>query len=417
MVTETARVEVAVEEPEAWKRRLTVTVPQERVTRARDRECRKLAKSARLKGFRQGKVPVQVIEQRFGPLLEQRTVQRLLQEAYLQALKQQELQPIGEPKFGDVQYDPGRSFTFQVELEILPELRLDRVSGFRVQRPEVDVSEADVEATLEGLRKQRAVWRPVDRPPTEGDQVAFSITRLDDADNAKPRPYRLELGAVYIIPEVESAIRGMSPGHGEEFDITFPEDSEDPELAGATRRLRIELMDVKEAQLPEVDDEFARDVGELETLEELTTAIREDLQRHAERDAEDTVRNALTQEIIEANAVEVPPAMVARYLDDIIKAPEDADREQVESARDSLRPAALLQIKRHLVVDALAEREGLEATDQDLTEKIEQLAERSQKKPDEIRRRLHRDKRLEELRRQITAEKVFEYLKSQSTVE
>ncbi|MFQ5678945.1 MAG: trigger factor [Gemmatimonadota bacterium] len=418
MATETTpEVEVAMEEPEAWKRRLTITVPQERVRRARNRERTKLAKSARLKGFRKGKVPAGIIEERFGPLLEQRTVQVLLAEAYHQALDQRGLQPIGDPSFGDVQYDPDRSFTFQVELEVLPELHLERLGGFRIRRPPVEVSEEEVEEALGRLRKERGVWQPVERSPEDGDLVSVLIARLDEEGGAKPRPYRFEIGAGYAIPEVEAAIRTLSPGQAGEFRVSFPAEFDDPELAGATRTLRIEVQGVKERRLPELDDELASEVGEFDTLEELRSALREDLARHAESAGEEKVRDRLIDSIVEANPFEVPPAMVERYLDGLIEAPEGADPEQVATARDSLRPAAELGIKRQLILDTLAEREGLEATEEELRARIAELAERRGERPEELRRRLGREKRLPGLRRQITVEKVFEHLKNQSTVE
>lgn len=442
--TESARdLDVAVEEREAWKRRLTIQVSAERVARVRRRELEKLRKNVRLKGFRKGKVPERVIEERFGPAVEERTVRALVDDAFHQALDVEELQPVGEPSFGDVQYEPGQSLTFQVEFEIMPEVRLERVGGFRLERPAVDVSEGDVDEMIQRLRDERAVWQPAERKPEEGDLVSVRIARLperteseeeeEEKDNedeaaapqggtaegeaAEARPYRFELGQGYAIPDVEEAIATLSPGEGAEFRVSFPEDFDDREMAGSARRLRIELVDVKEKRLPDLNDEFARDVGEFESLAALRDAIREDLRRHGEDEVEEAVRRRLVDNIVDANPFEVPPTMVERYLDRVIDAPEEADPEQVSSARRELRPTVERQIKHQLVLDTLIEREGYEVTDEELATKVAEIAESRGLEPGEARRRLARQKGMDEVRRRIAVEKIFDWLLSQSTVE
>lgn len=436
-------LDVAVEEREAWKRRLTIKVAPERVARVRRRELQKLRKNVRLKGFRKGKVPERVIEERFGPAVEERTVRALIDEAFRQALDVESLQPLGDPSFGDVQYDPGKSLTFQVEFEIMPEVRLERVGGFRLERPDVDVSDREVDEMLQRLRNERAVWQPADRKPEEGDLVSVRIARLGEAtggegeredgegevegaagepaeaasEPAEARPYRFELGEGYAIPGVEEAILTLSPGEKGEFDVTFPEDFDDQEMAGATRRLRIELVDVKEKRLPDLDDQFAQDVGDFESLAALRDAILEDLRRHGEEEVEDAMRRRLIDNIVDANPFEVPAAMVERYLDQVIDAPEEADPEQIQSARRELRPTVERQIKHQFLLDTLIEREGFEATEEEVEARIDEIAERRGVTTAEARKRLGRQKGMDEVRRRIAVEKVFDWLLSQSTVD
>lgn len=414
-------LEVAVEEREAWKRRLTITVAPERVARARERELRKVRDSVKLKGFRKGRVPPQVIEQRYGPLVDERTVNSLVSDAYRQALEGEALEPVGEPTFGQVRYEPGESLTFQVELEVMPDIRLQRVGGFRIRRPEFALEEGEVRDVIERLREERAVWEPVERGPEEGDRVSVRIARRGEEGEADETPegraYRFELGAGYAIPEVEEAIRSLEAGGSGEFEVTFPEDFDDPEMAGKTQTLRIELQEVKSRRLPALDDQFASEVGDFDSLGALEDAIREDLVRHKERESRDAVRDRIVDALIEANPFEVPRAMVDRYLERVIDAPEDADPEQLENARRSLRPAAERQIKRHLILEHLIEREGLEATDEELEDRVRETAERRGTEPRRLRQRLAREKGLETLRNQIAVEKVFGYLESLSEIE
>lgn len=448
-------ISVAVEEREAWKRRLTITVPQERVARARQRERDRLRRTVRLKGFRKGKVPPRLIEERYGPVIDERTVSRLVEDSYREALEDEELLPIGDPEFGDVRYRSGESLTFEVEFDVMPAIRLERVGGFRVERPEVELDEGEVEDVLERLRGEHAILEPVERRPEEGDVVSVRITRLGEAAGdggtaevadagEEPaaasaeaateagtaggtpaegaaaeeggRPYRFELGAGYAIPAVEEAIRTLEPGRAGEFDVTFPEDFDDDELRGATRRLRIDLVDVKARRLPDLDDAFASEVGDFDSIDALREAIREDVRDHHEEEAERTLRERLVDAIIEANPFDVPPALVESYLDQVIEAPEDADPAEVEAARRQLAPSAERRIKRHLILDRLVEREGFEATDEELEARLASAAEQRGVSPADLRRRLAGGDQLDSLRRQIAVDKAFEWLEGRSEI-
>lgn len=426
-------IQVQVDEPASSRRRLTITVPPERMARQREREVRRLGRSLRLPGFRKGKVPSRVVEERFGEVVTERVVASISEAALAEAIESERLQPIGEPAFDEIRYQPGEPLTFEVELDVLPPIRLQRTGGFRIDRPEISVTEKEVDELLEQLREERGVWEPVDRAPREGDLVAVRIDRLDEESAAEEsgadevaeraeaeeagRPYRFELGKGYAIPDVEEAILTLKPDGEDTFEVRFPEDFDDPEMAGATRRLRIRLQEVKERRLPEVDDQFATEVGEFESMAELRSALEEDLRRHKEEEATRTVRDRLLDSVIEANPFEVPSSLVERYLDRVIDAPPDADAERLREARRSLVPAAERQVKRQLVLDRIIEEEGLRATDQELEDRLREAAERRGEPVAALRRELAKEGRLEELRRQLSARKAFEWLEARSTVE
>ncbi len=410
--------EIAVEEDAAWKRKLTITVAPEHVAATRRREGKKLARTVRIKGFRKGKVPARVIEERFGPAIDERALTALMNEGFQTAVRTQALNTIGEPAVGQVRYDPGESLTFQVEVEIMPEVRLARTGGFRIQRPKPASDEREVDRLIEGMRADQAVLEPVERSPEDADVVSVRIrAEEEDDDGAERKPYRFELGAGYAIPDVERAIRSLQPGGRGEFDITYPDDFSDEALAGTTKRVQVELVDVKTKRLPELDDDFAREISEFDTLEALREAVARDLGRHREREADEAVRERLIDSLIEANAFEVPPSLVERYLDRVIEAPEDADPEQIQSARKTLAPAIERQIKKDLILDRLIESEGLAASDEEVEERVAALAEKSGLTPAEARKRLAREKSLDSLRRRIALDKAFDLLISQSTIE
>jgi trigger factor len=408
-------LEVQIEEGEAWRRRLKIKVSPGRVASTRSMERDRLAQSVRLKGFRPGKIPTEIVEQRFGPAIDDRTVRRLVEDAYLEAIEDHDLHPVGDPEIGDVEYEEGSSLSFLAEFDVVPELRLERTGGFRIERPSVDASDEEVEQILERVRGEQAVWEPVERQPEEGDLVSVRIGPADGAESDS-HAYRFELGSGQAIADVEEAIRTLAPGESGEFEVSFPDDFDDEELAGRRRTLRIELADVKRRELPPLDDELARSVGDFETLEALRTAVRDDVRRHAEQEAEDTVRQRILDSIAEANPFEVPGAMVEQYLDRIIQAPEEADAERVREARDQIYPGAERQIRRQLILDRLLEEGAYDATDEELEAKLAEMAERRGVEVQNLRRKLNREKQMERLRRQMAVDKLFEELEDRSEI-
>lgn len=416
--------EVAVEVGDGWKRRLTITVPPERVERTRAAERSRLAKGLRIKGFRKGKVPVSIVEQRYGELLDERVRGTLVEEAYREALDEQKIRPAGAATILNVQYAPGERLTFQAEVEIVPTLSMARVGGFRLRRQVAPVTEEEVRGVLDGIRGEHATWNSVERSPVMGDRVSVAIEPLSTPDaepTGEARPYRFVLGGGQALPDVEKAIATLRPGESGTFLVAFPEEEGErgleAEADGRQRRLHIDLREVEERHLPELDDAFAARAGRFETVGELEQAVRDDIARHHDHEAEGKLRSELLDWLIEANAFAVPPALVDRYLDQMIQAPEDADPEEVRKTRESLAPHAERQIKEQLILDHLIEREGLEATSEQVEAKVEELASSGGIPAPDLRRRLHREGGLEAIGRNLAVDRVFDYLKSQSTIE
>jgi len=407
---------VEVEEGEGWKRLLTVTVSSDRVRRIREEERRELGGSLDLKGFRPGKVPPEVVEKRYGRVVDERTARRAVEEAYREAVRSRGLRPVEDPEVRDVSYREGEDLTFRAAIEIVPEVRIERRSGFRVERPGVKVTDRDVEEIVARIREDHAVWRPVERKPVEGDQVSVRIRPEGEGADASSEPYRFELGDGYAIPDVEEAIRSLEPEESGVFEVTFPEDFDDGELAGRRRRLEIELLAVQEKELPEADDGFAARVGDFDAMAELEEAIRDDLRRHGEEEAEEAVRRRLLDAVVEANPVELPEVMVDRYLDRVLDVPPEADPERVDEVRREVRPRAERELKRQLVMDRMIEDGGYEATEEELERRLREIAERRDEDVERTRRRLRSEGRLEGIRRHLETEKLFEELKSESRI-
>ena len=424
MAIDAARLQVSVQEQERWRRRMSVTVPAAVVREEEQRTAKQFASQARLKGFRKGRVPTRVIESRFGGALRREALDKLIQEAYRQALQSERLQPISEGQIEDVHYEPEQDLKFEVAFDVQPVIELARLGGFAVKRPVSEVKDQHVDEVLGRIREQNGAWRPVeDGAPVDGDLVSVKIQRLDGTE-AEGRDYEFVLGRGDAIPDIEAAIKTLALGGGAspgstvegEFDITFPEDLAEEARRGAAERVRITLVGRKTLELPPLDDSLAKQVGDFETLAELTAKVREDMEKEGAQRADAVVRARLLDLVLEANPFEVPASMVDRYLDTILGDPKDVPAEKLTEARSQLRPEAERAVKRILAIDRLAEARGLAATEDEIDKKVEEIAAANQTTPAKVYASLQKAGRLESIERELTERKVFDFLTSQSEI-
>jgi trigger factor len=429
MASNTTDLKIDVHEGGSWSRRLTVTVPADRVQRTRGRVSEQIASGVKLPGFRKGKLPSRVLEQRYGPSIDQETVDRSIQEAYREALESEGITPIAQGRVEKIQYDRGAELTFEVEVEVRPEIELARLTGFTATRMPVSVGEDEVDSVLERLRDERGSWEPVEegKRPDYGDQVLVEIVARDEETGTEeePRTYRIVIGEAQAIPDVEAAILTLAPGETGDFKVAFPEDFPDEARRGRDQQLRITLTEANRKALPELDDAFAAAVGEFESLAALRERILADLREDAEQRSEGEVRRQIVDQVIEANPFDPPPSMLERYLEYMLgedpdnpekrtRSPEEEDR--FLQLREGLRPQAEWGLKRTLIVERIAEQEGLRATQDEIDERVDALASKHERSPSEVWIQLEKSGQLEVLEREITEEKVFEFLKSQNTV-
>ncbi|HEX8362763.1 MAG TPA: trigger factor [Longimicrobium sp.] len=428
--TTSSDLRIDVQEPTSWSRRLSVTVPQERVKRTRQSVASQITRNVRLPGFRKGNIPHSLVEKQFGPAIEQETVDRVIQESYKEVLETGDFQPISQGVVENVHYHPGEDLTFEVQFEVQPKVEITSTGGFTVQRPSAEVTDEDVESVIERIRSERATVRVLEEGVADyNDEVTVELTDLgaeEGSEDAGARPFRFTLGEGQAIPDIEEAIRTLAPGAEGEFTVRYPDDFPDEELRGKEQRLRIKLNELSRRDLPAVDDAFAQSLGEFETMEALRERIRGDLQAENENRAEAEVRAGLVQQVIEANPFDVPPSMVDRYLGFMTGEAQQEGRaaqprtpeqeERFSQVRQMLRPQAEAALKRMLVVEHLADREGLRATSDEVDARVEKLAEEHGISPSDAWIQLEKGGQIQALESEITEDKVFEYLRSQNTV-
>lgn len=392
---------------DAASKALRVTVPVDRVREAEDKAVRQYVRRARLPGFRQGKAPEAVVRRRFSTEIRQWVLEEIIREGWEEAKTSEALRPIADPAVRNLKFEEGQPVEFELVVEVRPELTLPRVGGFALTRKVTPVTEAMVEEQLGRLREQRASWIPV----PEGTPAPGQMVRVDIDDH----PYSFVLGEGQAIPALEEKIMTLRSGENADAEVRYPDDHADVEKRGKARSVRLALHEVKRQELPALDDPFAREVGDFETVAALTEAVRRDLAAAAEREADAGVREQLVEQLIQANAVEAPPSLVDRMLHGLMHAYQ-VPPERAETFYQEFRPVAVGQVKRELVLSTIAERESLKATEADLDARIARIAEQRGSDPAKVYASLEQAKRLPELERSLTEEKVFAWLLSQSTV-
>jgi trigger factor len=396
---------------------LHVTVPVDRVREAEARALKYYAKRARLPGFRPGKAPDTVVRKRFGDAIRQTVLEEVIRESWETAKTTESLKPITDPSIRNLKFEEGSPIEFELHVEVRPELKLERIGGFRLERKVAPVTDSAVDEQLARIQEHKAAWIPVEgTKPTPGQMVRVEVATLENGVPGPTQPHDLVLGDNQAIPELEERIMTLLPGETTEADVRFPDDHQDESRRGQTRRVRITLHEVKRQELPPLDDALAREAGDFESLEALRGAVRQDLEREAAREADGELRRNLIGQLVDANRVEAPHSLVHRLLHgyaEMYKVPED----QMAGFEQQFHGIAEAQVKRDLALDALVEEHGLRATESELDERINAMAATRGVPAGQVYASLQKANRLQELERSITEEKAFDFLLKQSTVE
>lgn len=409
-------IEFTQKESTGVDRHVQVSVPVETVKDAEEKAARRYASSVRLPGFRPGKAPATMVRKKFAEAIRQEALEALVRDAYKEVIEKQDLQVASQPHVHDLKFEEGQPLTFEIHFELRPTVELARTSGFRVTRRNVTVTDQDVSEQIEAIRDQRAAWAPVEGKPLPGDMVNVEISTGDDETAGEARSYPLVLGTGQAIAGIEELIMEAAPGETLERPVKWPDDFPDEAQRGQTKKVKVRLQDVKRKSPPDLDDAFAREVGDFDSLETLRKMVRIDLEEHGKRDADAEVRQKLIDEIIGANPFDVPPSWVRQFADNYAEAYQipEADRDKFAT---EFRSMAERQIRRDLVIETLAERESLAASEKDIDDRITEQAEKRGVNPGQLYAQLEKNGRLKEIERSLTEDKVFNWLLEKNEVQ
>lgn len=424
-------MKVSVTDLSSCRRSLSVEVPPSMIDAEYEKAYKTYSRKISIAGFRQGKVPKHIVAQRFGKEIEQDVVESLIRSCSVSAIKEKGLRPLHSPVLKDYKFDRGSGLTFVAEFEVKPELDPRGYKEIKVERRSVVVTDADVDKALEDLQERRARFEGVEgRGVEQGDFILAEVNgefpNSEEEPLSQPEAF-FEVGSNGPHPEFTDELRGMRPGEEKTFGISYPQDHPSDLLKGRRVVFSVKLKEIKTRHLPDLDDDFAKDVGVGTTLEELKARVRKDLTDGARGHERSEARRKAVDELVEANSgLEVPESMVddqvEGYVEDLLHrlrsqgidpstAGVDLDRmrsEQRDPARKSVRAALLL--------DAIAHRESLEISDQELDEALNREAERTRQPAEALRARWKKEGRLDALKRHLLREKVLDLILGASNI-
>jgi len=414
-------LKVDVENLEACKRRISVEAPPDIVQQAWDAAYGRVRREARLPGFRKGHVPKDLVKLHFADDVRREVAQQLIPEVYRQALAQTQIEPLDEPHLDDVKLEEGEPLVFSATVEVRPTITLGEYKGLSVRHTPAAVREEQVDEALARMREGQAEFRAIDRPPASGDLVIIDYTLTPEGlPPAQETGYTFIIGDGSVMSEIDEAVVGMSVGSEHEVGARFAADHRREDLRGRSGIARIKLVEAKEKVLPALDDEFARSLGEYPTVEALREAVRKQLDVQREREDRRALEDAVVDALLARHQVAVPDAMVMRHIAHLIEQGRermkrqgvDPDRMQWDYNKlvEELRPGAEKAVRRVLLLDAVAEAEGLAPGDADVEAEVATIAAQSQRTPGAVRGIMEKSGDLEGLRLELRERRALEFL-------
>ncbi len=374
-------MQVSIESTGALERRMEVSVPRERVEKAIDERLKRVSRTAKLKGFRPGKVPLKVIRQQFGAQVRQEVLTDLVQSSFAEAVSQERLSPAAGPRIEPIATSPDEDLRYRAVFEVLPEVQLRVVDGLAVARPVAEVADADVDAMVENLRAQRPRFVTVERESREGDRITMNFAGHIDGksfEGSKGDNVSVLLGGGRMLRDFETGVTGARGGERRTIDVRYPDDYHNKDLAGRIANFDIEVLLVEEKHLPELDDDFCREYGVLEGgIEQLRSEVADNMRRELQDNVRARVKQQLLDRLLEANPVDLPRGLVEAQVRDMqLEAGRRMGAKEVSqlpSAEQFVEPARR-RVALGLLVGELIRSRGIELDRARVEERLSDLA-------------------------------------------
>ncbi len=413
------------------KREIEIEVSAEEVARETETLIEKYQKVARIPGFRKGHVPASVIRQRFSKDIQNDVVDALIPKYFRKETGKLGLIPVSQPRVTDLHLHDNEPLKFKATFEVMPEIKVEGYRELRAEKPETSVTDEEVQQSLDHIREQRATYTSVEgRSLADGDfaQVSLDGKPNHETDDSKPvhmDDILVEIGGKDTMPEFTENLRGASAGETRSFEVNYPEDAPDKRLAGKQFTYTVNVQAIKQKSLPELDDAFAKELGEFTTLDEVRQRIREGMESERKHTAERESKDKLLTELVKRNEFEVPEALVERQIDVRLERglralsaqgmkSEDIKKMDFTRMRAGQREQALQEVKASLLLEKVADEEKIQVGDEEIDREVQALAEQSKQTPEAIRARLTRDGALDRIRNRIRHEKTLDFLYQQS---
>ncbi len=404
-------------------RDVEVVIPADEVTTAFRRIVKNYTRQARIPGFRAGKIPPALIRKRFDEQIRQDVVEQLLPQHFRSALDAQGVQPISQPQVTELELQDGEPLRFKALFEVMPEINLDGYGEVKVEREPAELTEEEFNAEMDRVRDSRSTMEPVeeDRELANGDFAVITFNGTVQGDEKLDEPIagqdiQLEIGSKNTLPAFNDALRGAKPGQEIKFEVAYPADFGEPRLGGKTIAYDVEVKAIKRKNAPEMNDEFAKELGNYDTLDEFKTKLREHLSADKRRGAEAATKDKVLEALAEKYPFPIPESLVQQQIDARLDrglralAQQGMAEEQMRQLdfprlRAAQREGALGEVQGTLILDKIAQLEGVEIVDGELDRELEMLSVQTREPLHTLRDRLQKDGSIERIREQIRREK------------
>jgi trigger factor len=435
MTEETAAVTASesapvLETPTATCRReLDLEIPADEVTKKIEKVAKEFARVATVPGFRPGKAPVSLIRKRFAEDIKGEVLQSLVPERVEKAVTEQKLTPVSQPQVEKLDFSEGQPLKFRAVFEVLPEFELSNYKDLQLEMPSMDVTDADVTKTLEDMRERAAAFAPIEgRPVQDGDYVQVKLSGTPDGEGEPLQADSVlcHIGAEETMEPFNENLRGANIGDHKDFDVKYPDDYPDPKLAGKNYHYAVEVLGIKNKKLPELNDEFVKDVSDVTTLDELKTKVRESLEAQRDHKHKDLLREKVLAAVVKIHDFPVPESLVEHQMDVRLErvvrslAAQGVDPRAVNvdwvSLRKRQQERAADDVKAELIVDRIASAENIDVNDQELEHEIEHLASHSGESAQAFRARLTKQGALDRIKAKLRSDKTLDWLAQNSHI-
>lgn len=409
------------------ERRLSVSLPLDQVNTEVESRLKHLARTVKLHGFRPGKVPLKIVEQQFGGQVRQEVLGDAVQQSFGQAVKEKQLRVAGYPRIEVKPTEDAGKFEYTATFEIYPEIAVGSVENARIDRPVVEIGDAEVDKTIEILRKQRTHFHEVKRAAANGDQARIDYRGSIDGtpfDGGTAEDQHVLLGGGQLLADFEKNVIGMQPGETKTFDLRFPDDYHGKEVAGKHARFEVTLKEVREPHIPSVDAEFARSLGVNDgDIARMRAEIKANLEREVKRRATARVKDQVMKSLLDVTTVELPKALVDMEIErlthnmrrDLESRGMKAD--QIPMPREAFEPEARRRVSLGLIMAELMSQQKLEARSEQVKAVVSEYAQ-SYEKPEEVMRWYYQQpERLREIESVVLEDNVVQWVLAKAKVE
>ena len=411
------------------RRELDLEIPADEVTKKLESVAKEFARVARVPGFRPGKAPVSLIRRRFAEDIKGEVVQSLVPERVEKAVTEQKLTPVSQPQVEKLDFIEGQPIKFRAVFEVLPEFELGNYKDLELEMPTMDITDDDVTKTLEEMRERAAAFAPVEgRPAENGDFVQLKLTGTPEGggDPIQADSVLCHIGAEETMEPFNENLRGANAGDHKNFDVAYPADYPDAKLSGKTYHYAVEVLGIKNKKLPELNDEFAKDVSDSATLDELKTKVRESLEHQRDHKHKELLREKVIAALIKLHDFPVPESLVQHQMDVRLErvvrslAAQGVDPRAVNvdwvTLRSRQQERASDDVKAELIVDRIASAENIDVTDEEVNHELEHAATHSGESAAAIHARLTKQGTLDRMKAKLRSDKTLDWLAQNSRI-